>query len=572
MLPIAFETCFGWLHPANADCGVVLCGTIGHEARSVHRPWRMLADTLAAGGYPTLRFDYPGTGDSWAEQDGLEPWRAGIRAAADWLRRQAGVREVVLCGLRIGGALAAEADARASRIALLAPVISGRSYLRELKALGRVAASLTDRTDATDALESGGVLLSPAQVAEMGRIDLRRLPARPADEVLILDPAGARPVQDYTERLRGVGAQVSLQNFPGYDALMRDSHLNVPPREAYARLLAWLDERPHGLAPFRAPPRPAVLRPPGAVERPFQFGEGNRLFGMLCEPEGAARADVAVIIGNTGGDPHYGLGDLSVQLARRLAAEGIASFRMDYAGLGDSLHGPDDAKAHLFDTPRLPEMQAAMTLLEDEGYHRFLATGICSGAYHALHVALVEERIVGLYLVNLPKYRWRVGDEPDVVQRRAMRSTHAYLQGLRQSGLWQRMLRGEIDAAGISRLLAKRMVRRLALRAGRALPLPTAARFPQQALSALSRRGVRSLIVHGLDDPGLDELEAHFGHLGRRLAALPHTQVRIVPEIDHAVSHRVARERTIELLLAHLRPWCRPPAPIPAAARDPALA
>jgi len=555
VLPIGFGTCFGWLHQAAGDCGVLLCPAIGHEARSVHRPWRMLADTLAAGGYPTLRFDYPGTADSWVDanavgDDGLAPWRAGIAAAADWLRREAGVRRIALCGLRLGAALAAEASVGAERLALLAPVVSGRLYLRELRALGRVAAGMADRTDASDTLEAGGVLLSPGQIRDIGQIDLRRLGAMPAPDVLILDSAGARPVQELAGRLRDLDAEVRLDGFPGYDMLMRDSHLNAPPREAYGRVLAWLDERPPGRPARTAAPGPAVLHPPGAVERPCRFGEGERLFGMLCEPAGPVRGEIAVIIGNTGGDPHYGLGDLSVALARRLAGAGVASLRMDYAGLGDSLNGPEDAQPHLFDTPRLPDLQAAMAVLEGAGYRRFVAAGICSGAYHALHAALADERVVGLYLVNLPKYRWRFGDEADVVQRRAMRSTHAYLQGLKQPDIWRRMLRREIHAGRITALLARRLLRRLALRAGGSM----AARFPRQALTALSRRGVRTAIVHGLDDPGLDELEAHFGRLGRRLAALPHVGVTIVPEIDHAVSHRVARERAIELLLEHVRP------------------
>jgi hypothetical protein len=63
-VPVTFAGCFGWLHPAPGRRGVVLCNAWGQEALCAHRSWRLLAMDLAAAGLPTLRFDYPGTGDS----------------------------------------------------------------------------------------------------------------------------------------------------------------------------------------------------------------------------------------------------------------------------------------------------------------------------------------------------------------------------------------------------------------------------------------------------------------------------------------------------------------------------
>src|SRR5271168_1578528 len=67
-VPIVFGGCFGWYHPGRGDLGVVLCGPHGYEDLCVHRHWRGLAQDLSRHGLPTLRFDYPGTGDS-AEDD-----------------------------------------------------------------------------------------------------------------------------------------------------------------------------------------------------------------------------------------------------------------------------------------------------------------------------------------------------------------------------------------------------------------------------------------------------------------------------------------------------------------------
>ena len=63
-MPVTFDDLFGWVHPAAGRRGVLLCGACGFEQMAAHRPWRALADRLAAAGCPTLRFDYPGEGNS----------------------------------------------------------------------------------------------------------------------------------------------------------------------------------------------------------------------------------------------------------------------------------------------------------------------------------------------------------------------------------------------------------------------------------------------------------------------------------------------------------------------------
>ena len=140
--PVTFDGCFGWLHPAAGRRGVVLCGPHGWEMLAAHHAWRDLARGLAALGLPTLRFDYHGTGDALGD-DGdplrVEAWLASIEAAAHCLRERTGVHEVVLVGLRLGALLATLAAGRipdVAGLALLAPVIGGRTYVREFRTLG----------------------------------------------------------------------------------------------------------------------------------------------------------------------------------------------------------------------------------------------------------------------------------------------------------------------------------------------------------------------------------------------------------------------------------------------------
>ncbi|MBF0509187.1 MAG: hypothetical protein HQK57_09720, partial [Deltaproteobacteria bacterium] len=59
---------FGCYHKPQSDChrgcGVVLCYPMGYEYMQSHRSYRRIADRLAGEGYPVLRFDFYGCGDS----------------------------------------------------------------------------------------------------------------------------------------------------------------------------------------------------------------------------------------------------------------------------------------------------------------------------------------------------------------------------------------------------------------------------------------------------------------------------------------------------------------------------
>lgn len=83
-----------------SDVGVVI--VVGGPQTRVgsHRQFVLLARTLAAAGYPALRFDYRGIGDSTGERHDFEAVEPDIRAAIDTLQTACpGVAKVVLWGL-----------------------------------------------------------------------------------------------------------------------------------------------------------------------------------------------------------------------------------------------------------------------------------------------------------------------------------------------------------------------------------------------------------------------------------------------------------------------------------------
>src|SRR5471032_3025195 len=92
MKPVSFGGCFGWLHASDAvpqrDAAVLFCHGLMKDGMTAYVSVRRLADLLATRGLPTLRFDYPGTGDSCdpdVDREGghWTMWQRSIEQAAD---------------------------------------------------------------------------------------------------------------------------------------------------------------------------------------------------------------------------------------------------------------------------------------------------------------------------------------------------------------------------------------------------------------------------------------------------------------------------------------------------------
>ncbi len=104
-----------------------------------HRQFRLLAGKLASNGYPVLRFDNRGMGDSEGDQRTFEDIEADIRAALDaFFSQSPGLENVVifgLCDAASAALLYAHADHRVCGLILVNPWVrseqsEARTYLR----------------------------------------------------------------------------------------------------------------------------------------------------------------------------------------------------------------------------------------------------------------------------------------------------------------------------------------------------------------------------------------------------------------------------------------------------------
>jgi pimeloyl-ACP methyl ester carboxylesterase len=200
-------------------CAVVLCHPMGDEYIRFYRAMRQLAVQLAGAGFPVLRFDFYGCGDSAgeAEEWRLAQWQADLGAAVAEARRRSGSPDVALVGLRLGATLAATvAAARQGIVAavLWDAVLDGGAHLQELHQLH---ASMLRRAHvlprppghATPAVpEILGFRLSPALRADITAIDLLALPARPSPRILLVESNPQVSQTAFATHLRRLGADL----------------------------------------------------------------------------------------------------------------------------------------------------------------------------------------------------------------------------------------------------------------------------------------------------------------------------------------------------------------------------
>jgi pimeloyl-ACP methyl ester carboxylesterase len=584
MKPVVFGDCFGWLHhTGQARHGVVLCSAFGYDAYCTHRGWRMLAEEIAAAGMIALRFDYPGAGDSaGVEEDPhrFDAWLESIVAAVRWLRAQTGVETVSLVGMRLGATFAALAAARLGDIdglALLAPVVTGRGYLRELRMQRRKwAATWSGMSgdslgDDEAHVEAFGFGVHGDDISWLADVDMRRDTTAPARRVLLLD-SNARAQSDALARhYASLGVALTQDRFDECDRFLAEPLLSRPPQSAFERVIRWLASGP-AQASVRS--GPAARLPVGeavlhlgvsrASERPVVFGP---CFGIYCEPNASKDDMPAVLIVNTSAGHHIGDGRLSVLLARRLASQGIASLRMDLGGLGDSTPAAREVTIDsIFSEQACRDAAMGAEWLAARGHRSVIAFGVCSGAYLSLHVCARHPAVVGAYAVNLPKFWHRpVGGASHGPELALWK---VYRRSLLDPQKWLRALRGRAtNPIVIARGICYRAVRRgklslmrwVAGTAGLGIADPDV----RALLQALHEKKACVRMVFAELDVGLAEATAHLGADFEALRQCPGIRADILPKLDHALFARQARHivlaDTERWLYNHLRTLCASP-------------
>ncbi len=587
--------CFATLHrPIEpAIRGVVLCNGLGFDGLLAHRTLRLIAYRLAHAGLAVVRFDYPGVGDSsggdW-QPNRLAAWSAGVGTAVELLRESGGIDDVQIMGFR-GGAIPAmmyaQDHAGISGLALWAPVVRGRSFVREMQALAKFRSAtrpnqpLMAKQFPDDSLEVVGFEFTAQTVADLLGADLVSLAGSVAvPNILILERADTPVDDDLNAVFRANRSMVTLESFDGYLDFMTDDETNaLVPERALDCLVDWhvnaprpTQAQPNSVFPSRCEPRlELVVTPaqmtrgdpdPGAsaiVERPVVFG--SQLFGVLSQPHNHT-VRTLIVIPNTGSVNRCGPGRLHVDWARRWAALGYAVLRLDLGGAGDSPAADAETENQPYAPQRIAELSAVLREVESwPGIEAIVAIGTCSGAFNILRAAIEGSPIGAAVLINplifslgedhlanardravLSANRLKVGlttrswDDVRIRHGGAIGAGRRVMTLLRQGAF-----RGYVTMFGAR---VKRSATRLHLWPAGSAPIV-------QELRSLHDHGLRVVFAFADDEPGDMYLRAIGGVAFEQLVEQRKIEVVRIAGGDHVFSPPASREQ----LMFELTDW-----------------
>jgi dienelactone hydrolase len=387
-------------------------------------------------------------------------------------------------------AIAAEQMDDLAALALLAPVGSGKAYARELRALammrGLAHRDRSDQLTESGSLEGAGFVYTRQTIKDLQALLPIGSARAPANDILLLHRPNAALDQDFHARLLVCGASVTEAAFPDYPLLVRDADLSVYPRVGFGHVIDWLAELRGATQPLHSePPASTPLQLGHATETAVFLNSDRNLRGLTCEPHAPAHRPVLVFL-NTGAIHHVGASRMTVTMARRLARVGFRSLRLDIGGIGESEPPPGRAANHPLNPAVVEDVRCALDWLQDRGHNECILIGLCSGAKLALETTLQDRRVVGQMLLNLQGF-WPAPDSGTETESR-------------------------------------------------------------RYLERLADRRVRTRFLYVEKDPGLDELQAVFGHDGERLCTIPNVSMTIMHDGDHVFSWYSSRRQLLSLV------------------------
>ncbi len=563
--PISFGACSALFMPSDegvpaANAAVLIVSPWGFEEICLRKFHRQLADELSVRGISSLRFDFPGTGNSIGdtlEGSELEIWLESIHQATEALKKLSGCSDIILLGHGLGATLAATALPRLSGIsglALLAPALSGRLWVRETGLWWRLIAAdlgISGAQPEDGALTVAGLTLLAATTKDIKALKLEASLIQEPRDILLVERLARDSDAALAEELAAAGNNVTRLTFEGHEALIANPVVQKIP-SATIRHIAEAIQAKTTVAPSRttlAVAESAVLEGSNFTETALRFGDNNRLYGVLCEPKGP-RKGATVLIHGTSYDRSTGWGRSTVLTARSLAADGIATFRFDAANVGDSPPVAEENNQILYSSRQITDTKTAISLLIRKGLGPIVLSGRCSGSYAAFQTALQDERVSGLALVNNIVFVWDQTKTIDDELVEVARPLEDYSARARNPETLKRLFRGEIDipsaAANMSKAIAKRLLSKIAPYLG---PLLAANRHNveiRRAFETLARRNLPIRLLYADNDVGLEELKLIFGPNVADEPPGKNVAFTIISDADHNMTPPHALEAMID--------------------------
>ena len=561
---------------------VLMVGPWGAEDMSAHRAWRGLAQSISALGCSCLRFDLDGCGDAYdpgPEDDFWALWQASLGHAVETLKQQAGVQQVVVVGMRLGallGTVLASVRGDIEALIVVAPVRSGKAYVRELRMLsGAMAQGLAQQQFP---LFAAGFGLNQRTLESLSACELPT--GVKAKSVAVIDREDLAMVRGWADSLSAQGVQTSYCALPGFPQMVLTAHKAQAAKLMFGRVLqaiAAARERclPVDLPFFSAPAHGGAVRVGDHAELTFvgqtpsasviesviaPFGDMG-ITGILVEPgPHLQRSGKALLILNSSAERRIGPNRMWVGFSRARAASGDVVIRVDLPGLGDSLHDYVDEANLVYPVKTIEKVQTlCQHLAAQHPGLRWGVMGLCSGGYHSFRLSVVDARFERVFALNT--FGLLPADVADFEAREQASLQHVVAQNTARAVLkpdrWLKLLRGQVDVCLILASLLGRVLKRVrmqGLQAGIKLHLFKSTPL-MQALQQVTDRGCRVHFIFATTDPGSTMLKEGTAQEVLALLAKGSVTEDLVPNADHVFAGLEGRAGMLAHLHRRMNEW-----------------
>ncbi len=476
---------------------VIIVSPYGIEALAADRTLRALGLRLAADGTTVLHLEAPDVGDGSGDQRQMGRLARWVTAVTQAVEEAAGRGDgrVILVGVRLGAlpATLAAADVRtAGRVAglaLWAPVVRGRLYVRELKLASGSGSNPAGVVEGGDP-EAGGFVMPSSMAAEITAIDLGALPA-PVSRALVIDRDDVPAATALVAAWASGDVELTSLAVPGYAcAQVSDPERGDVAEDVNTAIDDWLDTfDTFDAGGSRGTGTPSAICEHVSItgdshgttvkESVVRLGVNEDLLGIVTRPakgseiaRGRLTPATAVLILTTGSNMRSGPGRLTTTLARHWASRGLTVVRYDRRGIGGSgiETGGTPSGFMVGDAYGERNIEDATDVLRwmgAQGYGRVVLVGMCSGAwlgYRTLAHNLPPDAATPIGLLSINQVMWDDinwggdGESPAI----AAKAGRELKKGIASPGRWKELLQGEIPVrANVARLakLATMLVR-----------------------------------------------------------------------------------------------------------------
>lgn len=274
------------------------------------------------------------------------------------------------------------------------------------------------------------------------------------------------------------------------------------------------------------------------IEKALLLGKDRSLVGILTLPNSDINVvdRPGILFLNSGLLHRVGPNRIYVKMARKFAMQGFPVLRFDLSGIGDSRISHNHEK---FDesTGIIKDTQEVMDYLYDSfGIQKFILMGFCSGGSNAFQVAVHDERVQGINLIEgfaFPSSGYFV---------------KSYSKSLLSPRSWWRLLTGKSELWGLLKGILKFYT------SVQTRQLTENLQFPEKEqlltnLETLIHRGVKIIFIYSADSSAYYNYRKIFEQTVNKLPLNNRPQVEVINNTDHLFTLFYHQELLISLIL-----------------------